>query len=577
MGSWGAVLSLVLLTGCELNTRGEGPSPVPAGDTGACQPGCGQRVCGDDGCGGSCGNCGAGESCTAEGQCEPSSPTDARLSDGGPAPDVGTPRPDAGAPDAGAPDAAGADAGPTGPCAKLAVTPVSLSGYSTDQYAWSDSACRPRSAALVRNDAADPGGSRGGFLREFVYEADGKPRTCRAQGGLRWNGWGYVVTHYGSGSTSSHDTLGTFRTVFAGEHHAIHEFKVRISPGGPVDVTVHWLFATGRDHPLYSITFDSSANTADKLKADTRSPYGNLNFDGIVDGSGAVAGVGWGDRYRFTTTGPGPVGTATPWDYTQTNVVPFVLEWASGADAEMGIVETRPFTSTVSAGDYGGGMLADCWTRTSANPGPNCVKDAAGDAMFASWLWPYQLNQYELPYTTKSKRLAWGANYGAIGQGAFDSLGRKGLSGHPFTSYAVWLVLGKHSARPVEAQVAQSEAAQATRLTASVGKVATSGPAGVGRTDLATWAPAGWNHVLGTWDLQATGDKVQVVVTPGAALVNPIFRVLDFGGAAPASVTLGGTKLTAGTDYFASVDAANRVLWLTLKQTLSAETTLAVE
>jgi len=32
---------------------------------GACTPACGGRACGDDGCGGSCGSCGAGETCTA--------------------------------------------------------------------------------------------------------------------------------------------------------------------------------------------------------------------------------------------------------------------------------------------------------------------------------------------------------------------------------------------------------------------------------------------------------------------------------------------------------------------------------
>ena len=52
MSSWGAVLSLLLATGCELNTRVELPDSGPLGDTGACQPGCGLKACGDDGCGG---------------------------------------------------------------------------------------------------------------------------------------------------------------------------------------------------------------------------------------------------------------------------------------------------------------------------------------------------------------------------------------------------------------------------------------------------------------------------------------------------------------------------------------------
>ena len=37
-----------------------------------CQPSCTSRACGDDGCGGTCGTCGAGESCTlTSGQCNP--------------------------------------------------------------------------------------------------------------------------------------------------------------------------------------------------------------------------------------------------------------------------------------------------------------------------------------------------------------------------------------------------------------------------------------------------------------------------------------------------------------------------
>ena len=40
-----------------------------------CQPDCGARVCGDDGCGGTCGACGDGEACSADGACEPCTPS----------------------------------------------------------------------------------------------------------------------------------------------------------------------------------------------------------------------------------------------------------------------------------------------------------------------------------------------------------------------------------------------------------------------------------------------------------------------------------------------------------------------
>jgi triacylglycerol lipase len=41
--------------------------PADAGSS--CEPACGERSCGSDGCGGSCGNCGGDLSCSAEGKC----------------------------------------------------------------------------------------------------------------------------------------------------------------------------------------------------------------------------------------------------------------------------------------------------------------------------------------------------------------------------------------------------------------------------------------------------------------------------------------------------------------------------
>jgi hypothetical protein len=40
-------------------------------DADVCQPDCDDRVCGDDGCGGSCGSCDPDESCTGDGECQP--------------------------------------------------------------------------------------------------------------------------------------------------------------------------------------------------------------------------------------------------------------------------------------------------------------------------------------------------------------------------------------------------------------------------------------------------------------------------------------------------------------------------
>ena len=495
----------------------------------------------------------------------------ANAADGSSSPDASAFSPDAGRPDASLPIPS--DAGSGAPCGPLTVeSGVSVSGYRSDRYNWRDVDCQPRSAALVRNDARDPGGTYGGHMREYRYQADGKQRVCAGSSGTDWNGWGYVVNHYGSGAATSHDTAGTYRTVFAGKHHALHEYQLTVSPGAPVKVVIHWLFATGRSDPLYSITFDVPSSST--VNADTRAPYGNLDFDGA---GGEVMGVGWGDRYKFATTGAGPVTMGSAWDYTQPNTIPSVVEWTTGVDAEMGVVETRPFLKTLSGGDYGGGGLADCWTHTSNNPGKNCSKDNAGDAMFAAWLWPYQLNQYELPFVTTSKRLCWGANYGAVGLASYDSLGRSGLVGKPRVSYAVFVVLDRHRDAGVARLVQQMETVQATTLTASVGTVAASGVAGVGRADTTTWSPPGWNHVYATWDLQAAANAASArMAVGGGSLVHPVVRLLGYTGSLPSSVTLGGAALQADVDYFASVDAANHVLWLTLNRTVAGTVDLAI-
>lgn len=102
----------------------------PAAGAGCdCKPSCTGKVCGDDGCGGSCGTCKAGDSCNAAGACvtpppppPDAGPTDTGVpptdtgapppTDGGPVPDGGT-TPDGGAigPDGGVLDDAGGDGG----------------------------------------------------------------------------------------------------------------------------------------------------------------------------------------------------------------------------------------------------------------------------------------------------------------------------------------------------------------------------------------------------------------------------------------------------------------------------------
>jgi hypothetical protein len=408
-------------------------------------------------------------------------------------------------------------------------------------------------------------------LRELTWQAAGTKHIATGTGSSGWNGWGYVVDHYADTYDSSQSHSGQYRSVFAGAHHAIHEFKLRMSPGGPVDVTIHWLFATGHSHVLYAISFDASAAGPDVVFADTRAPYGDLAFEGDA---GDIGGLGWGDKYRFLTTSSTAVDVNTTWTYTEPNVVPFVQMWSQNVDAEMGAVHTLSFDLQIAGGDYGNGLLAsDCWGKTSASRGPGCVND--GETMPKNWLWPFQLNQYELPTTKSSHRLAWGSNYGMVGQRSVQAFGQT-LSGYPRTSYSVYMVVDAKTGTPTLALAGEVERSLGAQLTTSVGSVVTQGPAGVGRSDTADYRPAGYDPVYGVWSLAAANGVIEATLDPRAgALEAPMFRITGFTAARISAVQINGVTLRDG-EYFASVDLESQVLWLTLHGTVSAALQLQV-
>ena len=434
-------------------------------------------------------------------------------------------------------------------CAPLAHDASPVEGSAADTYRWSDASCRPRSASFVRNDATDAFGEAGGYLRSLTYEAAGATRTCRGTGVNGWQGFGYVIDHFGSGASETQHVLGQTTVVLAGRHHAVHQFRWRVNVGGPVDVTAEWRVATGRDDPIFAITFDSTPAGKDAVKADTRAPYGDMAYEGAP---GPISGVGWGDTHKFTTTSS-PVTTSSAWDYTQPNTIPYDVSWSTEGDAEMGLVSTTDFASGPAAGDYGGGILEQRWGKR----GTNLLAD------LPDWLWPYQLNQYELPFGTTSHRVAWGANYGAVGQSSYDSLGRK-LSGYPYTSYAVAVVFGTHAASAVMRRVAEMETVLATHVTATLGAVSTSGPGGPGRSDVTPFARAGWDALRDAWSAEADRNRATLAIdTGGRALQNPMFVVRGWTAGEP-HVAWDGASLSPDVHYFATVDAARHELWITL-------------
>jgi hypothetical protein len=450
---------------------------------------------------------------------------------------------------------------------------VTAAGRSTDKFTWSDAACRPRTAAMARVG--------GGYLRQFSYETDGAVRVVSATDANGHPGWGFSVNHALPGGEVTHGRPGTFKPLFVGAHHAIYEYHYEAISQLPV--TLHWLFGSGRSHPVLAITYDLNAQPKG-LGADTRTPYGDIAWDGDDNaGSTVVSGVGWGDRYKFITT-TAPLTMDSTWDYTEPNLVPYVLEWADASDAEMGAVQTQTYLQK----DAGGYWLYANWGKTSEN---QTKDDGQIGNMPVTWNWPYQLNQYELCIedpaclhaTTGSHRLAWGANYGAIGgadeTGSYPAYGGdKQLAGWPYQSYSVFMVLDRHSATPVFAQAREIETVQKTTLTASVGTVVGMVPAGVGRADLQLAEPPGYDHRYSTWNVQSEANAVAISVEVSeGALSAPTLVVSKFSGTAVPSVFVDGVAGIPDVTFMASVVPERQELWLTFRPGWSGSQQIRVE
>jgi hypothetical protein len=478
---------------------------------------------------------------------------------------------------------------------------VTAGGMLSDRFTWHDASGHPRVAVLAHNDtAAGPGGTHGGELREFRYDTGSGTRIVRASSSGA-SGFGYVVSHpnsedfctpgHGDTSMLGHLRSGTWTRLFEGRHHAIFRFQTTYprycttsAPPAEYDVpvTIDWLFSTGRDHPLWALTWDLSAVPVDALEDDSRAPYGELLFDGS-DSEAAhsvIAGVGWGDRYRFSST-TNPVSYDSAWTWNVPNTIPYVKLWTSDVDATMGTVETQ----TIIQQDAGGYFGTDRWNTTSAD-GDACnagIDGPSAHAMPCSFNWPFQSINYSMGEViggsnadqTNNTRLAWGTEFGFLGQGAYHIHGSEywggplpdaTAPGWPKKSYSVHVVFGTQSGDPVGAQVADIEAVQSLAINAAVGSVATSGPAGVNRADTVTYAPPGYDHVYGTLAFVASANALDATVAVGAGhtLRHPVIVVRNFTSGGYPSVRLDGAALTMDTDYFPSLRAAGQELWITL-------------
>ncbi len=454
---------------------------------------------------------------------------------------------------------------------------VTVDGMLSERFTWLDTAGKSRVAVLAHNDGqTGPNGSRGGELRRLDYEVAGQIRSVKADSSEGAAGFGYVVSHRGEGtdgiaaddSPLGHGFTGTFERVFEGRHHVIMRFRQTYpryaatyvaNPNQRYDVpvTIDWVFSTGLDHPLWSITWDLSGVPPGALQDDSRAPYGELLFDGSMSAAAhsTIAGVSWSDAFVFKST-TNPVTLSSDWTYDQPGSVPFVKLWTSAVDATMGTVLTAPLAVQDAGGAdlgdyYPGNVPTDLWNKTSADR-DGCTLPGLEQKMPCTDLWPYQANNYSFADTTtptNNTRLAWRTNFGFLGQEEYDRHGSDLVgSGWPKQSYSTFVVLGTHTSGPVERVVGRVNALASVTATATAG------------------AFAGYDPVYAALTFTADADsKLDANVGVGVGpLSRPLVIIRDYVAETYPIIALNDVILTADTDFFASRRAGENELWVTL-------------
>ena len=494
----------------------------------------------------------------------------------------------------------------------LTITAVtSDNGYPAHEVDWTDADGLPRTAVLVdQNASAAP---YTGYLRRYTYQVNGQTRTCTGTdnyatgGNLEFSGDGFVQNHTADGGdfSSGNDAgvPGTTAITLAGSSHAIITFSMpgyAIS-GQTVPTTVQWFFADGRSHPVFSVSQDARATTGN-LGSDTRTPYGDMAYDG--DGIDAlVGGFSYGDTFKFVTLAAKPeeVTSNSGWQDIQANTIPYTMQWAepTTVDAEMGHVATLP----ISLSDQGQDTQTSNFDPTPDLFDPREQEMPVGP-LPAYNTYAYQIINYSLDTNgdpTDSKRLAWGSNFGRIG--GFDNYGDTTVNVTQYSqhstdpinqplagtradgllmAYSTFIVLGQHNGDyalgAVGNEVTDMESAAAATLSVSIGTAATSGPAGVGNaaSRTITYTPTGYNPTYSAWEITADGNSVFAALAPAAnnMLVNPVF-IID-GYTATESPTVSVNGLSFPNAYYVTLDTANQRVWVTVNQAIPQSLDLRV-
>jgi hypothetical protein len=496
---------------------------------------------------------------------------------------------------------------------------VTAGGPRTDPEGVAPPAAETAVVTWKDSRGADRALTLGAYLYQYDFSfTDNQQEVVRSANDDAFGhaGFGYVVSHNTQTANSplgkANPPTNIVTTVFSGGHHAIHHVELVYDRdregdgfGIEIPVVIDWLVATGRDHPVWAVTWrvgqavNPSNTDFDVYRMDVRGPYGSLNFDGAATpGEGdAIGGVAWGDfGLRFTTT-DAELTLNSPWTYDTPNSVPFVQTWTATTNAEMGIVETRAGDKEMGYPD----RVVDRERGSRSSSAYTDKQDCTGFQDNRNYVvpcvsgWPYQLMNYDwdpsVPKpageSTGTKIVAWGSPYGWLGASNADLFDFSGtVDARGDRSFATFIVLGPHcrfggatcdQPGDVATTVQAVEAlAAATVSNVTVGSVVSQVPKGPGATETKTLA-GGYDDTYAVWRLTATDDQVAFTFAPAAGqpVANPIFVIGGYTAPVVPQVSVGGASVsvnTGATDSgaFVSLDTARSELWVTLNRTVSA-------
>jgi hypothetical protein len=400
--------------------------------------------------------------------------------------------------------------------------------------------------------------------------------------------------------------------VLEGGHHAFHRVELMynrdLEGGGfgiQIPVVIEWFVATGRDHPVWSVTWKTGEAlnpnnvNLDDYRMDVRGPYGSLNFDGGTRNTGdAIGQVAWGDFGLAFKTVDAQLTLNSPWTYNTPNSVCFTYACTANVNAEMGIVQTRE-------GDRQMGYPDRVVNRERGNTSADAFLnrgDCAGmgdDRVYALPCvngWPYQLMNYDWANgsgkpaneATGTKLLAWGTPYGWLGSSGFDLFDYSGSAdGRGDRAYATFIVLGPkarfnaqsgqydQNGDVADTLIAVQALSRASLVNFTAGSLVMQAPRGPGASQMKTLIN-GYDDTYAAYVVRADQNRVGFTFAApfgGPSVTDPVFVVQNYTGRALPKILVGGAEVsvndgTADSGAFVSLNDAADELWVTVNTPL---------